>query len=83
MLVVCFTAFFLIALYSQYLVSTGKSAENACGFIGEFFATTHFTLFGLISGFLAGLLAVFTERSFDAIFFIIFCYFGYVPNTIS
>ncbi len=55
MVVVGFTAFFMIALYSQYLVATGQSTENACGFIGEFLASTHFTIFGFVSGFLAAL----------------------------
>ena len=53
------TAFFFVALYSEYLVATGRSAANACGSTGHFIAQTHFNIFGPVAGFLlAGIFAV-------------------------
>ena len=53
------SAFFFIALYSEYLVAQGRSASNACGSFGHFIAMTHFNIFGPLAGFLlAGMFAV-------------------------
>ncbi|MGE4601498.1 MAG: DNA translocase FtsK 4TM domain-containing protein, partial [Planctomycetota bacterium] len=49
------TAFFFVALYSEYLVAQGRSLDNACGQFGSFIAGLHFDVFGPVASFLLAL----------------------------
>ncbi|MEC9475697.1 MAG: DNA translocase FtsK 4TM domain-containing protein [Planctomycetota bacterium] len=50
------TAYFFIALYSEYLVAHGRAFDNACGEFGSFIASRHFEIFGPVSSFLLALI---------------------------
>ena len=55
LVVLACTAYFFIALYSQYSVAAGQSEKNVCGAFGGFLASSHFAIFGAITGYVSAI----------------------------